>query len=331
MSTAQIKALEDFVELLDRNATTHAIRTAVDLGLITELEKGQKTLEALAQELDLDADSLGLLMKVLCRTELIEKYGDDFALSTAARMIPHQFRDLGDHHWQYLGQFIRSGNALPMDAELPVTEADFEINWASTEWTQTPAAMEAAEILQIGSKLVGTSMLEIGGGSAVFSAAFAHRDPTSTLTLLDREPGLKRAETTVKGISIEERTTLKSVDYLVDGWTSELGDQKFDLLILAGLTHRLSDEQIGELLSELSKVMHEDSQLILIDIFPGQEAGDRHREIYSLELQLRTKQGRVRERHEVEALANKHNFQQRSYEDLVAAPFVWGMMVLEVG
>lgn len=328
MSTSQIKALEDFVKLLDRNATTHAIRTAVDLGLIAELEKGQQTLEDLANELSVNVHSLGLLMKVLCRTELIEKYGEDFALSTAGRMIPHQFRDLGDHHWQYLGQFIRSGNALPTDNELPVTEADFEINWAATEWTQTPAAMEAAEILEIGTNLVSPKILEVGGGSAVFSAAFAHRDPTSVVTLVDRASGLKRAETTVKGISLEERANFVTADFLQSSWVSELEGQQFDLVILGGLSHRLSDEDVSRLLGDVRALMHEESKLALIDIFPGQEEGDQHREIYELELQLRKKSGRIREPREIDQMAAKQGFEKRRYDKLVAAPYIWGMMVL---
>ena len=327
MSTSQIKALEDFVRLMDRNATAHAIRTAVDLGVLTELEQGQKTIEQLANNLSLNAEALNLLMNVLCRTELVEKYGDDFALSTVARLIPHRFRDLGDHHWQYLGEFIRSGKPLPSDDELPVTEADFVINWASTEWTQTPAAMDAAEVLEIGDRLTDLNILEVGGGAAVFGAAIAHRDPGAHITMLDSVSGLKRAETTVQGIRLEDRVRYIEADYRADQWIDEIDDQKFDLVIAAGITHRHSPQENEQLFKRLGQVVEPTGQLAVIDVFAGQEKGDLHRQIFELELRLRTAHGRVYQPAEIDRLLVAAGFDQIKFAHLPAAPHIWGLIV----
>lgn len=331
MSTSQIKALDDFVRLMDRNATAHAIRTAVDLGVLTELDQGQKTIEQLAKSLSLNTEALQLLMNVLCRTELVEKYGDDYALSTVARLIPHRFRDLGDHHWQYLGEFIRSGKSLPIDDELPVTEADFVINWASTEWTQTPAAMDAAEVLEIGDRLTDLNILEVGGGAAVFGAAIAHRDPGSNLTMLDSAAGLKRAETTVQGIRLEDRAIYIEGDYQSDHWLKELDDQKFDLVIAAGITHRHPPQENVSLFQRLRRVIAPTGQLAVIDVFAGQEKGDLHRQIFELELRLRTAEGRVYQPVEIERLLIEAGFDQIKFAHLPSTPYIWGLIVARTG
>jgi predicted transcriptional regulator len=88
MSTSQQKALDDFVQLRNRNAMVHVIRTAVDLGILQALSTGQKTIEQLAEQLNLKQEPLVRLMNVLANSELVDRYGDDFALSTIAKLIP---------------------------------------------------------------------------------------------------------------------------------------------------------------------------------------------------------------------------------------------------
>ena len=105
MSDSQINALLAHYRLHNRNAITHVIRSAVSLGIIAALAEGQKTVDQLAEQLELQVDPLSLLMKVLVETELVEQYGDDFALSTVARLIPRELRDFGDFHWSHLGRF----------------------------------------------------------------------------------------------------------------------------------------------------------------------------------------------------------------------------------
>ena len=85
MSTAQLKTLGDFIELQNRNALTHTIRAAVELGIIKSLMSGQKTVKQLAEELELSHQPLQRLMNVLLETELLEQYDDDYALSTVSR------------------------------------------------------------------------------------------------------------------------------------------------------------------------------------------------------------------------------------------------------
>ncbi len=115
MSNSQIPALEEYVQLFDRNAVVHDIRSAVELGVISSLSTGQKTSAQMAQELELDQNALELLLTVLSRTELVEKYQDDYALPPVARLIPDQFMDFGNLHWQYLSDFVRSGSRLSSD------------------------------------------------------------------------------------------------------------------------------------------------------------------------------------------------------------------------
>jgi len=327
MSTSQIKALEDYFRLIDRNAIAHAIRAAVDLGVLKALESGQKTLEQLAATLSLDQHSLRLLMNVLCRTELVEKYGDDYALSTVARLIPSQFQHLGDHYWQFLSVFIRTGIPLPKDDDLPVTDADFDLNQASREWTQTPAAMDAATVLEIGSTRKNLRILDVGCGAAVFGVAISHRDASSQLTLVDRGSELKRAISTVEGVGLEERVSYVETDYLDNGWVQGLQEKEFDLVVVAGVVQRHSPDECDRLFRNIVRLCRPGTDLAVIDVFAGQEKGDLHREIFELELNLRTSNGRIYQPAIIERQLTQLGFGDIQYAHLPSTPYIWGLIL----
>ena len=331
MSTAQIKTLEDFIQLQNRNALAHAIRAAVQLGIFEALLPGQKTIKQLATELKLETQPLERLMKVLLQTELLENYGDDFALSTIARLIPGAAMDFGDDHWQYLVAHVRSGKSLASDESLPYTDKDYQLNKASEEWTLTPVALDAAQVLDVGKSRRGLRILELGCGSAVFGVTLAHRDPESVLHLLDRSIELKRAQKTVDSVELQSRTQF----FEASDWTQltdneDIGDQQFDLILLAGLIHRLSKEQLVTVLGQLRNIAQPGCELAIIDVFPGQENGDIQRAVFELELGLRTSCGQLHDPKELEAALKDAGFVSVQYAHLPSLPCFWGLLLAEV-
>ncbi|MEM7456216.1 MAG: class I SAM-dependent methyltransferase [Planctomycetota bacterium] len=331
MSNAQIKAIEDYIRLLDRNAITHAIRTAADLGVFDALAKRQHTLDELCEELNLNADALDLLMDVLCETELVQKFRDDFALSTVGKLIPPAFRDFGDHHWQYLRSYIRTGMPLPVHEDIPVTEADFRGDRATTEWIQTPAALDTANILGAGSERTGLRILEIGCGAAVFGAALAHRDEDCQLVLLDDQSGIKRASKSISGVGVEGRTQYVEADYRDETIQTivenECGNSGFDLLIMTEILHRHTLDECGDLIKRIGGLLKQDGEMAIVDIFPGQEKGSGHRAVMALELGLRTRHGKVHNPEELTGILKKAGFEKIQYSHLPSPPFVLGLIV----
>ncbi len=330
MSTAQLKTLGDFIELQNRNALTHTIRAAVELGIIQSLMDGQKTVKQLAEELSLSPEPLQRLMNVLLETELLERYNDDYALSTIARLIPTQFLDFGDEHWKHLGNHIRSGISLPADVNLPHEDDHYFANKASQEWMLTPAALDAAQVLDVGKSRRGLRILEIGCGSAVFGITLAHRDPDSVVNLLDDAVGLERAKKTVESVGLDRQSTLiESETWLDLESVPELEGESFDLVVVAGIIHRLNGEALKKLLGQLHALVKPERELVLIDVFPGQEAGDSQRFIFELELGLRSSSGQLHDPKELEAALTETGFDEVQYAHLPAAPNYWGLMLAQ--
>jgi 2-polyprenyl-3-methyl-5-hydroxy-6-metoxy-1,4-benzoquinol methylase len=323
MSNSQKKTLQDYIRLHQRNAATHAIRAAVDLGIIGALAEGQKTVGQLAESLELDPSALHLMMNVLCQTELVENYQDDYALSTVARLIPPEFWDFGDQYWRHLGRFVRSGVSLANDQHMAFTNEDYLSSVAVREWMWTPAALDAAEVLQIGRERRGLRILDVGCGSAVFSATLAHRDPETRVVLLDHSAGLQRAQATVDSVGLESQSQFVEADYL----DFELSGELFDLIIVPGLVHRHGINECEQLFHRLYRLGKAESEIAVIDVFPGQEKGDSYRAVIELELCLRTTQGGLHLPTQLQAALNRAGFQKVQYAHLPSEPHIWGLIL----
>lgn len=325
MSTSQTKTLDDFIQLRNRNAFSQAIRAAVKLGIVQSLTESQKTVAQLAEELNLQPRPLTRLMNVLAETELVDRYKEDFALSTIGRLIPPNYLDFGDAYWQHLPAHIQTGQ---LDASQ--TDADYENQKASEEWMLTPVALDMAQALDIGKSRRALRILEIGAGSAVFAATLAHRDPDSVINLLDTPTGLERSQKTIDSIGLERQTVLIPVNDIFDlSSVAELEDQEFDLVILAGIVHRVAASQVQNLFAQVNRLVKAERELAIVDVFPGQESGIANRAIFELELGLRTTTGILHEPNQLKSWLIDAGFGTVQYAHLPSAPHYWGLMVGE--
>lgn len=325
MANSQINAVADYMRLYDRNALAYAIRTAVRIGILEALEAGQKNLEELAQETSTNREVLKLLLDVLLNTELLEKYGDLYALSTVARLVPRQFTDFGDLHWCHLENYVRTGVSLPDNQQLAHTQADFLASSAAIEWLTTPAAIDAAKVLDMGKTRSRLRILEIGCGSAIFGSTMIHRDPESQLVLLDNRANLNRAEKTIESIGAQNRVQYVESDYI----EFELDHPPFDMVIAAGIVHRHSEGQCEQLFKRVHKQLTPQGEFVVVDIFPGQQEGDTTRSIMALEIALRTNKGGLHEPARFQHLMIMNGFDQIRFAHLPAPPHIWGLVLAQ--
>ena len=325
MANSQINAVADYVSLHNRNALSHAIRTAVRIGVLEALEDGQKNLVQLAEATSTDQKILKLLLDVLVNTELVEQYSDLYALSTVARLVPPQFSDFGDLYWCHLENYIRSGVALPDNDHLAHTQADYLASAAANEWLTTPAALDAAQVLDIGKTRTGLRILEIGCGSGIFGSTFIHRDADSRLVLLDNRANLKRAEKTIESVGAQNRVQYVESNYL----ELELDHQPFDMVVAAGLAHRHTTDQCQQIFKQVRQQLKPGGEFVVIDIFPGQQDGDTTRTIMALEIALRSDGGGLHDPAHFQHLMIMNGYDQIRFAHLPAPPHIWGLVLAQ--
>ena len=330
MSSSQQKTLEDFISLQHRNALSHAIRAAVDLGVINALRNGQRTAAQLAEELGAHPEALSQLLDVVAETELVEKYGEDYALSSIARLIPDRFYDFGDEYWKHLVLYAKTGAPLPICDEVPLEDIDYVANKTSEEWTLTPTAMVAAQALDIGNSRKALRILEISCGSAIFSATLTHSDPGAEITLLDHPIGIQRARRTIDSIGSEHKVTYIEAEDILDlDSIPEIQNDPFDLVLITGQLHQMTVGACQRLFSQVHKLVKPDREFAIVDIFPGQEHGDKNLAIFNLELSLRSSQGRLHDPLVIENELRATGFDQVQFAHLPATPYYWGLILAQ--
>lgn len=327
MSNSQLKTVKEFLRLQHNFAAYHVAKTAGRLGILSALDSGQKTAEELAQQLGLHGDATEMLLFALCECGLAEHYGDLFALSPSARMFADKLT-LEDAYWTRLDEFVRTGSA-PRYSDVSPEGEQYPLETILLQrhaWMQTPAAMDAAEVLDIGRSRRGLRILELGGGHSIFSAALAHRDPDSRVTIIDEPIGLIGAKETVSSIGLENQ-----FDFVEGDWRSaQVKIANFDLVVIAGRMHGLPPAECQRIIQTVvTSMLSPTGELVVVDVFRGQPEGSRTIAFFELELGLSDRPGPMHRPQSIRTWLQESGLSQVRYAHLPSPPHVWGLILAQ--
>ena len=316
--SAQDRTLDQYHEYMQINAVSHVLRVARQVGLIADLQQGQRTLQQLCENLSLQAEPVQLMLDALLAIGIVEKYDDDFALSQAAQLLCQYDDDLGDARWNDLAGSIK-GTAAKPDAE------SFFDGAAATQWIHTASAIQAAEILNIGGEdeLAGPAILDLGCGSAVWSCAMAHRDAAATVTAVDQEAALQAATTMAESIELTQRfTTIQG-----DPQTVELPQDTFDIVVIAQRLCAMGDSAGKEMLQRAIGAAKPGGRIVVIDLFRGPAKPNLSESIAALKLRLETPNGRMQSLKSAQQMFAEANLGGVQFTFLAASRVNLGLMV----
>ena len=317
MSDFQDRTIQELYKLKRRGAQWHAMRAAGEVGIFGQLDSGQKTAKQLADALSLNEEAVGRLMKVLVQTEMVEQYGDEYALTTLGNLIPVAMRDFAAESWERLANHLRTGESID--------DPKWNVEVDAREWTMTPAAINAMKCLDIGNTRKGLRILDVGCGSGVFGVALAHRDPTTRLTFLDTANQLKRAKETMESVGIEAEVLWAECDPATELEMFEANDP-FDLIFVANRVHKMSVIEQEAMYIKLHSLLKPEGELVLIDVFAGQENGEEDVAIFGLESGLRTG-GKECDAPRIEYSLKASGFRQVQFAWLPCEPHLYGLML----
>lgn len=310
MTSAQQNTIELYQTMMRVNASGHLMRAARELGLLEDLGDGQRTLEDLCQSRFLNAETTALLLNALVALGVVEKYGDDYALSQAARLLCAYDQDLGDVVWADL--------VKTADGNRPREQIDERLHRsreAATQWVHTPAAMQAAEVLDVGGEgMSGLEIVELGTGSGVWSAAMAYRDPESRVLAVDHEDALEAARHTAESIGVLDRFVTRSDDPT----EVRLDDDSADLVLLPIRLHQCDDEEAVRQLGRAVDIVKPGGRVVVIDLFRGPNQPTLAESVAALRLHLGTCGGRVRTLDESKSLLRSAGLEDIQFTFLAA-------------
>lgn len=318
------RTLQQYHDWMQTNAASHMMRAARESGITAKLRERQHTLQELCDSLSLDNETTNLLLVGLVAVGFVEQYEDDFTLARAGHLLCQYDDDLGDRRWQTLGQRLQSSTVTETSAsELARgTTAD---HLAATQWIHTGAAIQAAEILDIGGESTprGVRILDLGCGSAVWSCAMAHRDVESTVVAVDSQARLIAARATASSIEMGDR--LKTVES--DPLSVTVGEDQFDVVVLAQQLSLYSDNDVAKILSKAFAATKSGGRVVAPDLYLGPGRVGLTEAIGRLSVRLGTDGGRVRDLRECQAMFQEAGAKGIQFTYLAASREGLGMIV----
>ena len=236
-------------------------------------------------------------------------------------------RNLGDEYWDFLPTFLRTATPLAKMDSAEQSEAQYEQQVSALAWMMTPAAEAFAQLLGMGTARTSLGILDVGGGSGIWSLTCAKHDPGTAVTVSDWPAIVEIAAGFAERMGLSDRFTALPGNY----HEADLGDAAFDLAIVANVTHIETPEGNVDLFRRVYKALRPGGEIAVVDVIPAQAKGRLSAALYALGLGLRTESGQV---HRPEALRQylvEAGFRNAVVQPIPAPPHTMGMIIASRG
>ena len=245
------------------------ILAANEFDLFTALSDKKLRTDEIAEKIHVDVRALSIVMDALSAMGFLIKENDCYCNSEASeRFLVKEKPDYkGDllkfmngswKHWINLEETMRTGSA-DLEADLQnQTQREYDRTYMRA---MDNAAREKAE--RVARKLDlsnARKMLDIAGGAATYSIAFAKENHQLTSVVLDLPYPLEAASENIEKNGLRNRISTRAESY----WDAEY-EPEFDLVLLSQVVHHINYSQGVELIKRSVKSLVPGGRIIIHD------------------------------------------------------------------
>ncbi len=273
ISTANSERIQDAIYGFTRS---RLLFTAVDLRLFTHIYEGKNTIEQLTPTLDANPRALRMFMDGLIGTGFLEKEKgvytlpkdvENYLVQSSANyiggMVKHGKR-LYDN-WGLLRDVIRSGMPAGGAQALTHIEEHFSELVKGLYVSNFKTAQELATALAIGDEQnTELNILDVAGGSAVWSIVMLEKDPKSQATVIDYPRVIEVAKEYIQSHGLSDRYSYIPGDLEV----LKFPESQYDLAILANICHAIGPEASEKLIADVAKSLKPGGRIAIVDFVP---------------------------------------------------------------
>lgn len=251
-------------ELASGFQISRVILSAVELNIFSILDKHLLSSADVAKQINANERATDRLLNVLVSLGFLRKvHGKFYNSDAAAQYLVKGKADYmgGLFHtnelwksWSTLTEAVRQGTSVYESKEIE-------------DWTESfIAAMHyrAIKEAKILSEMIDLSnskkMLDIGGGSGVFSMGFIEKFPHLFATVFDLPNVIPITQKYVSNFLLKENINYKEGDYLQD----DFGDN-YDMIFLSAIVHINSYDQNKALIKKCYDSLNDNGQIIIKD------------------------------------------------------------------
>lgn len=224
-------------------------QAAIRLELFTELHGKKLTSKSVANLLGSNYHYTKLLLNACVSIALLEKVGDEYRNSEESDIYlvkgePRYYGDLFTYWteqwplWDQLDSGVRTGTPLAYEPEFESIEEE------AAYWRHYMMAMHQwgtsgqQDLLLQSTDLTGKKkLLDVAGGSGVYTMALCRKYPELEAVIFDQEKALPVARSLIETQGLSQRISLVAGDFLTDSFGTE-----YDVVLVSGVLNLESRE-----------------------------------------------------------------------------------------
>ncbi|MFF6782676.1 methyltransferase [Streptomyces sp. NPDC012510] len=322
-------APDGVLRLINGYWATGVIGAASAHSLFTHLENGADTAAKLAARAEISERGTQTLLDGLVGVGLVQLHEGRYRNGPEASAYlvegkPASLTSFAQLKLKHMGGLV----ALPdvVRAGGPVTDPTTEVA-DNPHWEEVvpaiaaqsvPAATLAAEVLG----LAGAgpiSILDVGGGSGIYSAVWLEANPQARATQLDWAPINAIARRLLVERGVADRFT--SVDG--DFHTTDFGTAQYDVALYSHIAHQEGPENNIAVLARLRQALRPGGALVICDyVVDDDRGGPAFPLIFAAEMLLKSKQGGTWRRCDYHDWLLKAGFEDVSFHSAPPATLV---------
>ncbi len=285
---------ENFAATLHAFQESRILLTAIELDLFTAVGEGARAAEVAAR-IGADSRATETLMNALVALGALTK--NDGVFRNTAVAAEHFAAGAGSggrlsfmhnvhlwDRWSRLTECVRRGTAVDLvDMEQRGGQWIDAFIAAMQRHSQdgAPAVVEALDASDV------RRMLDVGGGSAAYSIAFAQANPNLHAVIFDLRPVLAIAQTHIERAGLSGRVTTRAGDLRVDAY-----GEGFDLVFISSICHMLSPEENVEMFRKALAALNPGGRIVMRDfILEASKTAPRQAAVFALNMLVGTREG----------------------------------------
>jgi hypothetical protein len=246
-----------------------ALAAAADLDLFSALAKGPLSAAVVARQCACDLRGVTTLLDALTALGLLDKRDGNYSLAPGVEacltadgpqsvlaMAQHQANCL--RRWAQLAQVIHSGGPAERSPSVRGEQGDLESFIGAMDNVSAPAADDVIRAIQ---PLQFKHLLDVGGASGTWTAAFLRACPTGIATLFDLPEVIPMARQRLTDAGMAERVRLVAGDFMKDPLPAGA-----DLAWVSAIVHQNSRAQNRELFAKVFTALARGGRIAIRDL-----------------------------------------------------------------
>ncbi|MFF0114962.1 methyltransferase [Streptomyces prasinus] len=308
------------LEIANGYWATGLLGVAVKHSLFTRLQAGVDTAGRLAAEAGISERGAQTLLDGLVGLGLVERCDTGYrnTAEAAVFLVEGERTDLSGYAKLKLAEMSKLVSLLDVfRIGGPVTDAMVEVA-DNPHWEEVvpaiaaqsvPVARTAADLLGL-AEAGEISVLDLGGGSGIFSSIWLEINPAARSTQLDWEPINAIARRLLAERSVADRFTC------VDGdlHTVDFGTAAYDVAVYSHVAHQEGPEDNVAILSKVRGALKPGGTLVVCDyVVDDDRGGPPFPLLFASEMLLKSKKGGTWRRADYRAWLTKAGFEEVSF------------------